>query len=591
MTSFCFAPSAPRLVAPSSGQILFIALGLALTGLGGCASDPRAPWNQPAYGSTYCEKCDEVKGALGAAEYGPAQWVASPNYTPMNRQIGDITVVVMHTVQGSYNGCISWFQKPEAQVSAHYVISKTGAVTQMVKEHDKGWHVGSANPYTIGIEHEGYVDDPAWVTPQMIEASTQLTCYLLKKWQLPASNDSIKGHVQLPNQTHTDPGKYWPYADYLAKVQACMGGGTVPTCPGGCDDGKACTDDACNNGVCAHTPNTGAVCWDGDACTAGEKCQNGACVGGKIVKDCNDNNACTDDGCTAGNCTHTGNSAACDDGDPCTAGDKCSGGSCVGGSPAPCDDGNPCTVGDQCVAGVCQAGQPKNCDDGNPCTKETCAGGVCSSIATNGPCDDGDACTVGDMCTTGKCNGSAKFCDDGNPCTLDSCKGGCQNTPITGTCDDGDPCSVGDYCAGGLCLSGSLMDCDDGMACTTDSCVDGACQHTGGVQAGGKVCQDGNVVTLDPCGGAPAVETCPPDRPCQNGKCTPAGSDVSSGGDDASAGDAITSDGRSDTRGAGQVSNGSPPSGCSSSGSGSPWSLAAGLVVVTVAFWRRRARA
>jgi MYXO-CTERM domain-containing protein len=575
-----FAPSQSRVI-----QRIALGLAVLVVTLGGCASDPTAPWNQPEYGSRYCLNCDEVKGALGAAEFGPAQWIASPNFSPMNRKVGDVKVVIMHTVQGSYNGCISWFQNPTAQVSAHYVVSKTGAVTQMVLEKDKAWHVGSENSYTIGIEHEGYVTDPAWVTPQMVEASTQLTCYLLKKWGLPATNDTIKGHVQLPNQTHTDPGQYWPYADYLAKVQTCMGGGTVPTCTGGCDDGKACTDDTCNNGVCAHSPNTGAVCWDGDACTAGEKCNNGACIGGKIVKDCNDNNACTDDGCTGGNCTHSNNTAGCDDGDACTASDHCGGGKCTG-SPAPCDDGNGCTVGDVCVGGTCQPGQPKNCDDGNPCTKEFCAAGSCTSTPITGACDDGDPCTAGDSCATGKCKGTSTFCDDGNPCTLDSCAGGCQNTPITGPCDDGDACSVGDYCAGGLCLSGAPTECDDGFACTVDSCEAGECKHSGGSAPSVATCQGINVLATDPCGGPAVEQVCPAGRPCQNGKCQ-ASSDVTGG--DASGGDGLSYDGSGDIASAGQVPNGAPASGCSTSGGSAPvWPMGAGVAVLVLAVGLRR---
>ena len=304
---------------------------------------------------------------LGAAEYGPANWVKSPNYSTASRGKGQITTVVVHTVQGSYNGCISWFQNPSAKVSAHYVVSKTGAVTQMVKEKDIGWHVGSANGYTVGIEHEGYVSDPNWATPKMVTASAKLTCYLVKKYGLTATKTHIKGHVELPKQTHTDPGKYWPWATYLAQVQACVKGGVVepPKCTGSCDDGKVCTNDACVGSKCTHTWANGVVCWDGDACTVGEKCNNGNCVGGKITKDCDDKNPCTNDGCTASNCTHTANSDACNDGNACTTGDKCKSKSCVGGA-------------------------SQNCNDGNPCTKDACSAGKCSHVATSGSCSDGN---------------------------------------------------------------------------------------------------------------------------------------------------------------------------------------------------------
>ena len=43
------------------------------------------------------------------------------------------------------------------------VRSSDGQVTQMVREYQKAWHARSANPYSIGIEHEGYVRQPGVV--------------------------------------------------------------------------------------------------------------------------------------------------------------------------------------------------------------------------------------------------------------------------------------------------------------------------------------------------------------------------------------------------------------------------------------------
>jgi hypothetical protein len=55
------------------------------------------------------------------------------------------------------------------------------------------------------------------------------------------------------------------------------------TC-GPCDDGNACTDDACSGGTCTHTPvANGTACDDGSACTLADTCQSGACVGGDPI--------------------------------------------------------------------------------------------------------------------------------------------------------------------------------------------------------------------------------------------------------------------------------------------------------------------
>jgi hypothetical protein len=236
---------------------------LCVLGLSACATDYGA--SDPEVGGY-----EQRQAALGSAEYGPANWIASPNYYTGSRAPGNgkVSVIVVHTTQGSYSGTLSWFQNKSAQVSSHYVISKTGAVTQMVQEKDVAWHVGSENGYTIGIEHEGFVDDPNWITPQMWAASVQLTCYLSKKWGLAPNAAHIKGHVQLPNQTHVDPGKYWNYQQYFNDVAACVGG-TPPPPPGpaGCCSvkapvsGSAVIDDSGND--CIQLQGPGTSWWTG----------------------------------------------------------------------------------------------------------------------------------------------------------------------------------------------------------------------------------------------------------------------------------------------------------------------------------------
>ncbi len=63
-----------------------------------------------------------------------------------------------------------------------------------------------------------------------------------------------------------------------------------------------------------------------------------------VPTDCEDGNPCTDDGCLDGRCVRVNNSNPCDDANACTTGDVCSEGSCVGASPILCDDGEPCTT-------------------------------------------------------------------------------------------------------------------------------------------------------------------------------------------------------------------------------------------------------
>jgi PKD repeat protein/N-acetyl-anhydromuramyl-L-alanine amidase AmpD len=162
-------------------------------------------------------------------EYGPALWVATPTCNFSSRAGTAISAITIHTIQGSYAGAISWAQNCSSNVSYHYVVRSTdGQVTQMVYEADKGWHVGSANPYAIGIEHEGYVDNPAWYTVSLYTSSADLCKDItqsgyginpLRTYFGPASTGlntlgactKIKGHQHFPSQSHTDPGINWDW--------------------------------------------------------------------------------------------------------------------------------------------------------------------------------------------------------------------------------------------------------------------------------------------------------------------------------------------------------------------------------------------
>ena len=171
------------------------------------------------------------KGA-SCLDYPNAIWVAADPSNYSSRNGTAITAVTIHTVQGSYSGCISYFQSPSANVSAHYVVrSSDGQITQMVCEEDKGWHVGTENSYTIGIEHEGFVSDPSWYTDSMYIGSASLVKDIINSgyginplrvafwpWTattlynqagIPGTCSKVKGHMHFPNQTHTDPGEYW----------------------------------------------------------------------------------------------------------------------------------------------------------------------------------------------------------------------------------------------------------------------------------------------------------------------------------------------------------------------------------------------
>ncbi len=173
-----------------------------------------------------------------------AQFVAasSSNYTNSSRGAGNIDMVVIHTVQGSYSGCISWFQNSSASASSHYVVrSSDGEITQMVDEQDIAWHAGDwdTNQSSVGIEHEGYVDAPeTWYTDAMYRSSAALTRDICDRNGFACDRNHVIGHYEVPGcaneggggaSCHTDPGGGWDWNYFMDLVDSGGGGSVTPS--------------------------------------------------------------------------------------------------------------------------------------------------------------------------------------------------------------------------------------------------------------------------------------------------------------------------------------------------------------------------
>ncbi len=155
-----------------------------------------------------------------------------------------------------------------------------------------------------------------------------------------------------------------------------------------CFDGNPCTRDQClpeaEGGGCSHPPFS-APCDDGNVCTTGEICRDGACQGTPL--NCDDGNDCTADSCDAlEGCRNTNAN-----GTPCQTGDFC--------------------TDDACRDGVCTTGPAVSCGTPDICLAPSCDRTVgCTTTRLSGnACDDDDGCTVGDACSNGSCEGGRPY--------------------------------------------------------------------------------------------------------------------------------------------------------------------------------------
>ena len=133
----------------------------------------------------------------------------TPNVSKAKRSLDQITLGVVHyTGSSSLQGTLSWFQNPEAKVSAHYVIDKDGTVVQFGELEDILWHAGKSewqgrkwcNKYSIGYEFVCHPKD--LLTPKQITA----LLYLVKGHVARTNMTSLVGHEHISPGRKVDPG-------------------------------------------------------------------------------------------------------------------------------------------------------------------------------------------------------------------------------------------------------------------------------------------------------------------------------------------------------------------------------------------------
>lgn len=149
-------------------------------------------------------------------------WAGSPNYRE-GRNGRKPIAIVNHITSGKYPGCLTWMQNPAAKASAHYLVTKTGKIYQLVKDENTAWHAGQVskpawplydgtnpNQYTIGIEHEALAGEG--LTEEQFNATAWLQKQLVVKWGIPVDADHIIGHYRIDSVNRPNcPGSKFPW--------------------------------------------------------------------------------------------------------------------------------------------------------------------------------------------------------------------------------------------------------------------------------------------------------------------------------------------------------------------------------------------
>jgi N-acetylmuramoyl-L-alanine amidase len=149
-------------------------------------------------------------------EAPPITWVGSPNFNRRPNR-NDIHAIVIHaTANSTLEGVISWFNNPQAQVSAHYTIGKDGRIVQHVRDHNRAWHAGESiwkgvpnvNNYGLGIEMVNLNNGQDPYPESQHQANVQLCTFLCRQHHI--KPEDIMGHLDIavPKGRKTDPRAY-----------------------------------------------------------------------------------------------------------------------------------------------------------------------------------------------------------------------------------------------------------------------------------------------------------------------------------------------------------------------------------------------
>src|SRR5574343_642226 len=150
----------------------------------------------------------------------PVSFKRSPN---VGGEITPEILVIHYTGDNSLQGALSWLCAPQAQVSAHLVVAKTGVVWQLLPFNVRGWHAGRSswngrgdcNSWSIGIENVGLGDE--WPEAQ-IQANIDVLIALFRAY--PGIDEAV-GHEDVAPGRKVDPGPRYPWDRVIDGIKGC----------------------------------------------------------------------------------------------------------------------------------------------------------------------------------------------------------------------------------------------------------------------------------------------------------------------------------------------------------------------------------
>lgn len=185
-----------------------------------------------------------ASAALATSDYGPAVDRMITACTKWYTSGYGHQFAVVHDMEGYYLSGTSYLRRCDISASCHYTVNglkdnssdaEAGEISQLVSEANYAWHAKCWNKYSLGVEHEGFVGNPAWFTEAMYQSSALLFRHFADKFGFAKDRNHIVGHdaksssawctyaesnfgIDAHCNSHTDPGSYWNWSHFMALI-------------------------------------------------------------------------------------------------------------------------------------------------------------------------------------------------------------------------------------------------------------------------------------------------------------------------------------------------------------------------------------
>ena len=149
----------------------------------------------------------------------------SPNFNKRTRRSQIQYIILHYTAMHNYGEAIKHLCAKKNRVSAHFLISKSGYIYNLVDIKERAWHAGESywkglrdlNSKSVGIEidNSGHHNNFENYNNKQIKSLLKLLKFIIKSYDIKKNN--ILGHSDIAPYRKIDPGEKFPWKILMNK--------------------------------------------------------------------------------------------------------------------------------------------------------------------------------------------------------------------------------------------------------------------------------------------------------------------------------------------------------------------------------------